>query len=109
MAEEQWDDIDGGWEDLDVDGQKKKRRTRARGNRGKRRATAQTPSLDAAPKKPTPKTRGPKPPKADSAESPRSTERSLRGKPKGKPWLVPALAFVAAIVVFVLFLIASKG
>lgn len=99
MTDKEWDDIDGGWEDVELDADGKKKRTRARGSRGKRRATAQQRPVDE-PQKP-PRKKQPKPKAAGEASTKQSNKAS-------RPWLIPLLAAVGAIVVFVLFLLASK-
>ncbi len=101
MSEERWDDIDGGWDEVDV-ASAKRRRTRARGSRGKRRATAQSaPANEPVQQQKKRKTKHrPKP--AIEAKATRLT------KTPRPAWLFPMLAFGAAIVVFVLYLFASN-
>lgn len=98
MTEEQWDDIDGGWDEVDVAG--KKRRTRARGSRGKRRATAQSDPVSDPKQAPKKKVKHHTKPATEATAKPKQTPRPA--------WLFPLLAFGGAIAIFVLYLLASS-
>ena len=93
---DEWGDIDGGWENVDVSD--KKKRTRARGKQQRRITAAEVASKQKPPK---PKKRPPRPTGAEVANA-TAPEKAA------KPWLLPLVALLLAIVIFGLALLASS-
>lgn len=91
---EDWNDIDQGWEDVDID---KKKRTRARGK--KRRTTSAQPAQRKQPRK-KPKTH---------QHAPTGDDMAAKDKKAGsRPWLLPVIGFVLVLGLLVAALVASK-
>ena len=92
-----WGDVDNGWEDSGAQGGdegKKKKKKRSRGKQRKRMVA-----------KPQPTATKSKRPQRLGAKT--ASENGRRPTPS-RPWVVPAIAFVVAIVVFILVVMAQK-
>lgn len=100
MTKEDWENIDEGWEDVEL--QKTKRKRHRSKKRGQKRSTSEQPLKQSVKKKEKTKKHIPK------SGTTNKESKIKEAKAKLPSWMLPAFGFIGAVILIALAIMATK-